>query len=76
VDGNGCGFAGPGQVWSGEQKHLTIWGRYTISATAFTFDGGAFTETNRLALQIWVWPNGFQQRVIKHWTPDVEVEEA
>jgi streptogramin lyase len=76
VEGNGCGFVGPGQVWQGEHTHLTIWGRYTISATAFLPDGGGFTETNRLALQIWVWPNGYQERKIKHWDPSVEVEEA
>jgi sugar lactone lactonase YvrE len=76
VEGNGCGFVGPGQVWQGEHKHLTIWGRYTISATAFLPDGGGFTETNHLALQIWVWPNGYQQRIVKHWTPNVEIEEA
>jgi hypothetical protein len=76
VEGNGCGFVGPGRVWSGEHKHLTTWGRYTISATGFTPEGGSITETNHLALQIWVWPNGYQQREVRHWTPDVEVEEA
>lgn len=76
VDGNGCGFVGPGQVWSGEHKHLTIWGRFTIEATGFTPGGDTVTRTNYLALQIWVWPNGYQQRVVKHWTPSMPIEEA
>lgn len=74
VEGNGCGLVGPGQVWEGEHKHLTAWGRYTITATGVTPGGDVVSETNHLALQIWVWPNGYQQRELKHWTPGVEVE--
>ena len=75
VAGDGCGFVGPGQVWEGEHKHLNIWGRYTITAHGVSPYGDVVTETNRLALQIWVWPNGYQQRVAKHWTPNTPVEE-
>jgi sugar lactone lactonase YvrE len=67
VDGCGEGFVGPNQVWAGEQMHLTTWARFKIAANAFTFDGDILTFTNREALQIWVWPNGFQQRVHAHW---------
>ncbi|MGA7304304.1 MAG: hypothetical protein WBW88_05495 [Rhodothermales bacterium] len=72
VDGNGCGRTGPDQVWSGQHKHLTAWGRYTISATGITPGGDTVTETEHLALQIWVWPNGYQQREQRQWTPGVE----
>ena len=75
VDGNGEGFVGPGQVREGEHKHLTAWGRYTVFTTIFTGDGGAFTEPHYWALQIWVWPNGDQQRKIKHWNPSIEISE-
>jgi sugar lactone lactonase YvrE len=63
----GNGFTGPSQVWAGEQKHLTIWARFKITANAFTFDGDVLSFTNREAMQIWVWPNGYQQRVHQHW---------
>jgi hypothetical protein len=75
VEGYGCGFVGPEQVWAGEHKHLTIWGRYLISATGVTAFGDVITEEHHLALQIWVWPNGYQQRVEKHWTPAIEEQE-
>lgn len=38
----GNGFTGPSQVWGGEQKHLTIWARFKITAIGFTFDGDTF----------------------------------
>jgi|GEM_PF-705350 len=75
-EGWGCGFTGPNQVWSGEHKHLTIWGRYKIIATAFLYTGDVFDFTNRLSLQIWVWPNGFQQRREAHWDETPEALEA
>jgi len=75
VEGNDCGFVGPGQVWEGEHRHLTVWGRYTITASGITPGGDVVTERNYLALQIWVWPNGYQQRVEKHWTPNPPIQE-
>jgi sugar lactone lactonase YvrE len=76
VGGWGCGFTGPGQVWSGQQKHLTIWGRYLIVATAFLPSGDTFDKANHLGLQIWVWPNGKQQRVTTDWDETKEAYEA
>lgn len=75
VEGNGEGFSGSAEVWSGEQKHLTAWGRFTITATWVTPDGDVGSKENHLALQIWVWPNGDQQRVKKHWKPNIEILE-
>ena len=63
----GAGSVGPSQVWAGEQKHLTAWLRSYIVATGFTFDGDVFNWDNRLAMQIWVWPNGFQEHWRGHW---------
>jgi len=63
----GAGFVGPLLVRAGEHKHLTIWGRFRITATAFVYTGDTLDFVNREALQIWVWPNGFQQRVNGHW---------
>ena len=69
LDAESCetGFVGPGTVRAGEHKHLTIWGRFRITARAFVYTGDVFDFVNREALQIWVWPNGFQQRVSGHW---------
>ncbi|HEY5943023.1 MAG TPA: NHL repeat-containing protein [Solirubrobacterales bacterium] len=63
----GNGFADPSQVWAGEQKHLTLWARFKITALAFTYQGDVFDFDNRLAMKIWVWPNGFQQRTVGDW---------
>ena len=63
----GEGSVGPGQVWSGEHEHLTAWMRAKITATAFTYKGDTLDFANFLAMQIWVWPNGFQQRWNGHW---------
>jgi tripartite motif-containing protein 71 len=64
----GNGFFDDGvRVRSGEHKHLTIWARAKITAIAFTYEGDIFDFVNREAMQIWVWPNGFQQRVHQHW---------
>jgi sugar lactone lactonase YvrE len=72
VDTCDAGFRVPYQVWAGEHKHLTTFGRFLITATAFTIGGDTLDFDNRLALKIWVWPNGFQQRVQTHWeeTPE------
>ena len=67
VLGEECGFAPPEEVTTGEDKHLTIWARFNISATGVTWEGDTITEHNNLGLQIWVWPNGNQQRVLTHW---------
>ncbi len=63
----GCSFTGPMKVWKGENKHLTIWGRYKIAADVAT-EWAEWQEKNFLALQIWIWPNGFQQNYKGHWT--------
>jgi hypothetical protein len=61
------GFIGQDKVRQGENKHLTLWARFKITAVAFLYTGDYFDFVNRLAMQIWVWPNGFQQRVHGHW---------
>jgi hypothetical protein len=73
LQGYGVGFVGPNQVWSGQHEHLTAWARFKITAIAFLYDGDYLDFTNRSALQIWVWPNGFQQRIKKHWDENPEV---
>jgi NHL repeat len=62
----GCGFTGPSKVWKGEGKHLTVWGRYRIGALVAT-EFVEFEKVRYLALQIWVWPNGFQQDYVGDW---------
>ncbi len=62
----GCGFTGPSKVWKGEGKHLTIWGRYRIGALVAT-EFVEFEKVRYLSLQIWVWPNGFQQDRVGEW---------
>ena len=76
VQGWGCGFTGPSQVWGGEHQHLTVWGRYKIVATLFTPGGDYFEQTNNLGLQIWVWPNGFQERKRTEWEETIQAIEA
>jgi len=73
LQGYGVGFVGPSQVWSGQHEHLTAWARFKVTAIAFLYDGDYLDFTNRLALQIWIWPNGFQQRIKKHWDENPEV---
>ncbi len=67
VDLCGAGFNQPYRVYAGEHIHLTVWLRSRITATAFTYDGDVLDFDNRMAMQIWVWPNGFQQRWDGHW---------
>jgi hypothetical protein len=69
----GAGFVEPYQVWEGEHRHLTAWARFLITATVYIPKiNETVEEENRLALQIWVWPNGFQQRVKKSWEVTVD----
>ncbi|HSS41384.1 MAG TPA: NHL repeat-containing protein [Solirubrobacterales bacterium] len=63
------GFVGDQKVWEGEHKHLTIWARFKITASVWWYEGDVYDFVNREAMQIWVWPNGFQQRVHNHWEP-------
>jgi sugar lactone lactonase YvrE len=64
----GAGSVGPSKVWEGEHKHLTAWARFLITATIYIPKiNETVDKENRLALQIWVWPNGFQQRVKDSW---------
>ena len=60
---------GDQKVWEGEHKHLTIWARFKITASVWWYEGDVYDFVNREAMQIWVWPNGFQQRVHNHWEP-------
>jgi hypothetical protein len=66
VSQHGCDFAGPSKVWKGENKHLTIWGRFRITAPVAT-EWVEWTEEKLVSLQVWVWPNGFQERYITDW---------
>lgn len=54
----------------GEGKHLTIWGRYIITALALT-DKVEIAFDTHLSIKVWVWPNGFQQKVVGKWDPGV-----
>lgn len=68
VEETGCGFVGPSKPYKGENKHLTIYGRWEMSAlAAHPLHSQLFT--NYLALQIWVWPNGYEQPIIKDYDP-------
>lgn len=74
-EGNGCGFVGQTGVQTGEHKHLTAWGRFTVNVIGVTLFGDQVSKTRRPALQIWVWPNGAQQQVFRTWTPAQEILE-
>ncbi|HWC49103.1 MAG TPA: NHL repeat-containing protein [Solirubrobacterales bacterium] len=76
VQGWGCGVTGPLLVYAGEHKHLTAWARYKIVATAFTPEGDTGEKVNDQGLQIWVWPNGDQQRVKTQFDETVEAYET
>jgi hypothetical protein len=71
VEENGCGFASPSKPYKGEDKHMTIYGRWSVSAFAIS-DLVQEVFTKYPALQIWVWPNGYQQPIVKEWNPGVE----
>jgi hypothetical protein len=70
VEEDGCGFTGPSKPYKGEDRHLTIYGRWTVSAFAIS-DLVQEVFTKYPALQIWVWPNGYQQPIVKEWDPGV-----
>lgn len=67
VESNGCGKIGAELVLGGEGNHLTAWARFTVHGTGVSPTGDSLTRDNYLALQIWVWPNGEQVKVITHW---------
>jgi hypothetical protein len=70
VTQEGFGFAGPWRVFKEEDKHLTVWMRAHINQP---FGNDVYTgfKDNYVALQNWVWPNGDQQRIVKHYDPPV-----
>jgi hypothetical protein len=74
VGEDGCDFTGPSKVWKGEDKHLTIFSRFDIE-TLIAIDEVQFEVTTYPALQIWVWPNGFQQNYHTQWKPKIKVIE-
>ena len=71
---NECGVAGQSQIWSGEHRHLTAWGRFTVKAYGVTPYLDTVEEVSYKALLIWVWVNGAQERVARPWTPKIEVQ--
>jgi sugar lactone lactonase YvrE len=68
VNEEGCGFAGPFKVYKGEGKHLTIWTHFEIWALVVTNEV-QFKKSTFLALKVWVWPNGFQEKVVGDYDP-------
>jgi hypothetical protein len=70
VEEEGCSFTGPSKPYKGENKHLTIYGRWAISAV-IAVPVYQEVKTNYIALQTWVWPNGFQERIIRHYDPGI-----
>ncbi len=75
AEANECGFAGESQIWSGEHKHLTAWGRFTVTGKYVSSYGDAGSESSYKALLIWVWVNGVQTRVARTWPgPEVPLE--
>ncbi|MGN6274862.1 MAG: hypothetical protein ACTHNP_02900 [Solirubrobacterales bacterium] len=62
----GCGFVGPQKVVKGEKKHLDIYTRVDVSDLVST-PYGAFVEHSYEALLVWVYQNGFQERVNREW---------
>jgi len=69
VEETGCDFANPSKAYKGEDKHLTIFGRWEITAPVVVPPNFSELKTNYLALQIWVWPNGYQEPIVKHYDP-------
>jgi hypothetical protein len=70
VTEEGCGFAGPWRVFKKEDKHLTVWMRDRIEEPYVSDLYQGFKE-DWLAVQDWAWPNGYQQRVVKHYDPAI-----
>lgn len=68
VSEKGCGFAPSYFPLKGEGKHMTLWSRFRISAPVAT-EWVEWEEVNYLSLKIWVWPNGFQQKVVGEYEP-------
>jgi hypothetical protein len=50
---------------------MTAYGRFVVKAGVTLPDLSVFVFTERPALQIWVWPNGYQQRIVKTWETGV-----
>jgi tripartite motif-containing protein 71 len=68
-----CDFAGKAVVSTGEHKHLTAWGRFSVNANVWVplpdDDVETFVRSAHYALLIWVWPNGWQEHRVREWTP-------
>jgi hypothetical protein len=70
-EGDGCDFHGKLSAEEGEGRHMTAYGRFVVKAGVTLPDLSVFVFTERPALQIWVWPNGYQQRIVKTWETGV-----
>jgi hypothetical protein len=70
ISEDGGGFTGPWKVYKGEDKHLTIWSRFDAWAWVIT-DLVQEEFHTYYALQVWVWPNGYQQKYLGRYDPHV-----
>jgi len=62
----GCGFTGPWKVTKGEGKHLTVYSRFDVSVLMNT-PQATWVLHDYIALQSYIWPNGFKDHVHQHW---------
>jgi hypothetical protein len=67
VSEHGCDFTGPSKAYKDSGEHLTIYARFLIEAVS-----PELISENHLALQVWVYPNGYQHPVVTDWVPNFE----
>ena len=74
---NGNDWIGPHSAAAGElnsegkQKHLTAFCRFTLYGYPEVDEISAGLPERKLSLLIWVWPNGYVQRVVRDWGGDL-----
>ncbi|HEX9944825.1 MAG TPA: hypothetical protein VGG03_22680, partial [Thermoanaerobaculia bacterium] len=67
IEDNSPGFAGPYRVWKGEGKHLTTYCRFEL--LILVPEQGYLN--NHLSMLGWVWPNGYQESVMREYDPPI-----
>ncbi len=69
---NGQGWRGPYSATKGSGEHLTVWCHFTLFSYPKAGKYGVEVKEEPLSLMAYIWPNGFVQRVWRHWDRGVE----
>jgi hypothetical protein len=72
VDLKACGTFGFSKVWSGNYgQHMGAFGRWEAHDATLAPDGSGIGAASRPALQMVIYPNGYQLPITQEWTPSL-----